>query len=515
MPISSGHQSRTVEPLDRLQRGHLRRILNLSAQLPDDWSGMMSRTSLQEDFGAYRFQLAYMAYALALTHVHRLPAAPGYFRRPFQRLIDKMRSPDVWTYWHYVSTGNGPLNSRQGELPAEWNPVVKDNIMYSAYLQSMALLYHYLFDDKRYSEPNALSLKFQPLFWGSEKRFDYDENSINDHIYWNMVERGYLGIACEPNCVFQICNQVPIIGFRLHDMIYGGETAREVTEGYLKAWSDFGIVNANGHYSMMVMEEERVVVAPDSAWNDFWLGSLMHAWNPVLVKANFATQIDRWARPGPGDTLYIAPPAMMAENEDLASARDFGWAAVCASEVGDIETRDRLLAYADSYLHARWTDGGYHYARHDRLYDDDGLFRCMDPHTGNALLGYARLNVPDGLRMLYDDPWGPDHHREPALDDLPENIDVTVGRFDRDENRLAIRLERSVDIGGAGDDALLFSNIRRRSGWTLSLDGDAVAWGDAEDVVTSVDGVPLAWTGDRLELRAAVTGALDIAIQWQ
>ena len=263
------HANGSYGKLDDLQRGHIRRMLNLAGQLPDDWSGMMARTSLQEDFGGYRFQLAYMAFALALTHVHHLPAARGYFKRPFKRLIEKMRSPDVWTYWHYVSTGNGPLNKAQGELPSEWNPIIKDNIMYSAYLQSMALLYHYLFNDDHYAQENALSLVFKPIFWGSEKRYDYDENSINEHLYWGMVERGYMGIACEPNCVFQICNQVPILGFRFHDIIYGGETAKEVTEGYLRAWDEFGVLNENGHFNMMVMEQERNVVTPEAPWSDF------------------------------------------------------------------------------------------------------------------------------------------------------------------------------------------------------------------------------------------------------
>src|SRR5258708_36678396 len=135
-------QSNALPLLDDKQAGHLRRIRNLAAQLPDDWSGMMGRSSLQEDFGAYRFQIAYMSYALALGHVHRLPAAPAVFRQPFESLIDKMLSPDVWAYWHYVSTGNGPYNRSLGELPAQWNPVDTDNIMYSAYVQSMALLYH-------------------------------------------------------------------------------------------------------------------------------------------------------------------------------------------------------------------------------------------------------------------------------------------------------------------------------------------------------------------------------------
>jgi hypothetical protein len=102
--------------LDDKQSGHVRRIRNLAAQLPDDWSGMMGRSSLQEDFGTLRFQLAYMAFALGLAHVHRLPAAPAVFRKPFDQLVNKMLSPDVWTYWHYVSTGNGPWSRSLGEL---------------------------------------------------------------------------------------------------------------------------------------------------------------------------------------------------------------------------------------------------------------------------------------------------------------------------------------------------------------------------------------------------------------
>jgi Linalool dehydratase/isomerase len=497
--------------LDRMQIGHLRRMFNLSAQLPDDWSGMMGKTSLQEDFSGYRFQLAFMAYAMALTHVHRLPAAPGYFRRPMQRLIEKMRSPDVWTYWHYVSTGNGPFNKAQGVLPAEWNPIVKDNIMYSAYLQSMALLYHHMFDDDRYARPGALSLQLQPLYWGEHLHFDFDEKSINEHLYWNMVERGYLGIACEPNCVFQICNQIPIHGFRFHDIVYGGSTAEEVTAGYLDAWSKFGVLNDNGHFNMMVMEEEQVVITPEAPWSDFWLGAMMHAWNPDVVKESFPAQIARWSRPGPDNTLWIAPPDAIPGAPELPSARDFGWAAACASEVGDTETRDKLLAYADRFLHARWSNGGYHYARHDTMYDEEGLFRAMDPHTGNALLGYARLNVPGGLHKLYTDPWGAAHHREPALDDLPEDVDVSAARFLREESRLEIALERAE----TKEADFLFANVWGRGKWSLHLDGEAVANGDADAVSSSSEAITVSRQGDRLALHVPKAASLKIAIQWR
>ena len=97
--------------LDKLQLGHLHHIDNLSRQPPNDWSFMAGRAANQEDFGGYRFPLAYMAYALGLTYFHRLPAAPGVFRPTFQRLIEKMLHPAVWMYWRDVSRGGAIFNA--------------------------------------------------------------------------------------------------------------------------------------------------------------------------------------------------------------------------------------------------------------------------------------------------------------------------------------------------------------------------------------------------------------------
>jgi hypothetical protein len=457
--------------LDDLQAGSLRRILNLSEQLADDWSGMLGRSTLQEDFGALRFQLAYMAYALALTHVHRLPSAPALFREPFDRLIQKMLSPDVWLYWHYVSTGNGPLNQSLGELPAQWNPVETDNIMYSAYVQSTVLLYHYLFRDRKYAEPGALTFSIDPLFWAmGGKHFAYDENSLNDRLYWSMVERGYLGVACEPNCIFQVCNQPPILGFRFHDLVYGGSTAEEVTQGYLKAWQEFGILNDAGHFNMMVQEKERTVVTPPNApWVDFWMASLMHAWNPDFVKRHYPQQLARWSVDGPDGTLWIKPGVSLSSGgPPRTSARDFGWAAVCAAEVGDAESLSRMLAYADRYLHPVWADGAYFYRRHDEWFAEDGTLSAMDPHTSNALLPYARLNVPDGLRKLYDGPWGDAHFAEPALVRMTPSLDIRRAWFDAGRNALALTVRPLQPITTA---QLTISNALDRGAVQMFRDG--------------------------------------------
>ncbi len=502
-----------AEALDDQQAGHLRRMLDLAERLPDDWSGMMGRSSLQEDFGALRFQLAYMAYALALTHVHRLPAAPAVFRAPFDRLIQKMLSHDVWTYWHYVSTGNGPFNKALGELPAEWNPVVKDNIMYSAYVQSTSLLYHHLFDDPKYAQPGALSFKLQPLFWGNGgETFAYDEKSLNEHIYWQMVEKGYLGIACEPNCVFQICNQPAILAFRLHDILYGGATATEVTEGYRRAWAEFGIVDELGHFNIVVQEREHALVErPPLAWGDFWLGSLMHAWNPDLVKASYPAQIAHWIRPGPDGTAWIEPSIPPSGfGRELTHAWDFGWAAVCASEVGDADHLGRMLGYADRCLTPTWEDGAFYYRRRDGWFDDARMLHAMDPHTGNVLLGYARLNVPDGLHKLYAAPWTAEHFAEPALIGMSDGLDVRAARYDADSRTLSLAFRKGRCRGEAIN--LTLANIWDRGCWTAFVDGEVAAEGD-DDAVTRAGQIAARRIDDTLAL-AVPPRAQTLDIRW-
>lgn len=149
------------ELLTDKQVGSIRQIENIVSQLDGEWAMMGGRSGLQEDFGAYRFQLAFSGLTLALSHYHRLPNAPGVFKPIFEKIISKMLLPDVWIYWHYVSQGGAPSNAHlYGELPAQWDPLGKENIMYSAYLLMLTRLYHYLFDDDKYTKKGALT----PIF---------------------------------------------------------------------------------------------------------------------------------------------------------------------------------------------------------------------------------------------------------------------------------------------------------------------------------------------------------------
>lgn len=482
----------SIPELDDLQAGTLRRILNLSAQLPGDWSGMLGHTMVGEDYGAFRFQLAYMAYALALTHVHRMPAAPGVFQKPFDNLIQKILTADCWMYWSYVSTGDGVFNKALGKLPQKWDPVGEDNIMYSAYVQSMALMYHYLFRDDKYAQPGALTFELKTKFWNEGGfSFPYDERSLNEIIYWQMAELGFLGVACEPDCVFQICNQPNLIGFRMHDLIYGGELAAHASKGYVQAWKEFGMLDEGGNFQAFVQVHNRNVLSADSPLLNFWLMSLLHSWYPDVVEQQYPKLMERYLLDGPDGTKWIKPVPPIGEPEDAQrTSQDMSWAACCASEVGDTDTLSRMLAYADRFQNPVWENGAYYYKRRDANFDKDGYFIGMDAASGNAMYSYARLNVKDGLKKLYDGPLDDRHFAAPALIDLPFDVDVRRASFDAERNALALTLgtlptKRSITLEVRApqardlptvlkDGVELETGIRRSSaGLTVEFDHDA------------------------------------------
>ncbi|MBO9708038.1 MAG: hypothetical protein J7521_07490 [Caulobacter sp.] len=490
------------------QLGHLAHFDNLSRQPTNDWSLMKGRGVGQDDFGAYRFQLAYMAYGLALTHIHRMPAAPGVFKPIFERLFEKLLLPEVWLYWHNVSRGGSVFNAHLAHTyKEEWDPVGRDNIMYSAYVQSLALLYNYVFGDDRYAKPGAITFKHWSYFWGGEpKVFEYDQNSLNEHLYWLMVESGFIGVACEPNCVFQICNQPAILGFRLHDLLTGGSRATEVTEAYEAAWGQFGRVGENGHYHLMVSADtheprRNLGKAP---WVDAWVGALMNMWNRDFVREHYPAQLADLIAPGLDGALSVRSsprPEVMGQvvvNDDC----DFGWVAAWASEMGDQATLEGLLAHADRFMAPTWRQGGLYYPRNDAVEDSLGNRTLVEPHTGNCLLGYARLNVPDGLWRLYNEPLAASFHTDPAVVAIEDDVALSRAVFEDDALNLCVA--RRDDRRGGGD--LTIGRLAGRGAWSLRMDGAPVAKGEGPAVNTSQGDWVFA-DADGLHVRAPARGA--------
>jgi hypothetical protein len=238
----------------------------------------------------------------------------------------------------------------------------------------------------------------------------------------------------------------------------------------------------------------------------------MHAWNPEFVKTNYPRQIERWSKDGPDGTLWIDPAIPPAGfGKELSNARDLGWAAACASEVGDADTLQRLLAYSDQFLNPVWQDGAYFYQRRDGWFDQGGRFIAMDPHTGNALLAYARLNVPDGLRKLYGKPWDDGHFREPALVDMPDDVDVCGARYDADSTTLWLNLRMSGSTAGAANIGI--GNVWDRGDWSLQLDGETVGYGTGT-APRGGTGIAMRRAEDTLLIECPLSPAADLRLTW-
>ncbi|KAH6959804.1 hypothetical protein BKA56DRAFT_501457, partial [Ilyonectria sp. MPI-CAGE-AT-0026] len=224
--------------MDQIQLSHVEHMLALSEQLPGDWATMGSFDPYQEGDDAYRYQLAYMAYTLALVQHHYVPAYRERYQKAFISLIDKMLRQDVWAYWENTSRGGRAMDPDLPSLTDGWvDPVCRQNIMYSGHLLMMIGLYEMLYRDGRYDQPGSINFRFRPIFRGmGPEEFAYNHTSLANAIYNEFKRQNFLGCECEPNGIFVYCNQFPILGFMHYDATHGTDLSMSVIEGFSKAW---------------------------------------------------------------------------------------------------------------------------------------------------------------------------------------------------------------------------------------------------------------------------------------
>ncbi len=525
-PAGQAQLDYATSGLDDLQLAHLRHIENLASQADGDWSHMGNADPGQEWLDSYRYQLAMASYALGLAHLHRLPAAPCVFKPVYESLMRKMLRRDVWGYWKDTSQSGKFINPDLTELRSPWiDPVVKENIMYSGHLHAMAGLYAVLFNDDRYAQPGALSFTHAPIFWGmGPQKFEYDFQKLNDVIYWQMVESGWLGVPCEPNCVFLICNQYPMLGFRFHDLRHGSAIAEEATAAYKDAWARKGMLDKDGHFYYFWRVQQDNFFSVGRASSDAWLGAAMHAWNPEYVRAQYPRQSAEWFRRSEDGSVSLhAPtvaqaarvaaaeggtPALLQDTAYRWTAPEFGYAAMWASELGDQEVLRGLLAHADRHMQPTMEKGGLYYPRQDASWDGDGNMIYMDPLTGNTLLAYARLNVPGGLMQLYRKPFDASHFMRPALTDMQPRVDVKRAVYSEEQGLLLTVGSRSP---GPTRTCLTIGNVPAARAWSLWRDGLLAATSGAAvagDMVVEQQ-------GDQLMIECTLLDASELRIQWE
>ena len=75
----------------------------------------------------------------------------------------------------------------------------------------MVSLYSMLFDDDHYDEKDSIVFHWNPIFWGmGPEKYSYTRKTLQATILEQMEQSGWMGVCCEPNTVFIICNQFPV-----------------------------------------------------------------------------------------------------------------------------------------------------------------------------------------------------------------------------------------------------------------------------------------------------------------
>jgi hypothetical protein len=456
--------------LDDKELGQIRRFVQLSKLLPGDWSGM------SDDFYAVaertqQFQLAYMADALALVQHQYTPAYRELYRKTMDALIQKMTLPDIWESWLKSSRGGTAASDPDSQdLSSGWlDPVARYNAMLKGYLLQAGALYDMLYRDGKYDRPDAFTFKYIAGTWGNGPVvFRYSLADVAHIIYQEYVDNNYEGVLCEPNRIFPTCQQPPILGLLSFDQIHDTHYASDVMPKFASAWVRRGYTNPVSKQNVrFVYARQRTFEEPGSPVLDGWAGAWMHAWNPTLMQTIYPPQRDLYVPQFlSGAYARFVPDA----NKGMLSLA-FGQVAFMAAEMGDQQTRQKMLDYAERNFQPVWQDGAYFYPRNDNYKpDSDGNSHGVCAWTGNVLLALTRLDRGGDFLRLYQTPWTRAQLDAPqisAIDDLLVN--VSQAYYDAQKRALIVTLKPGPIK--AQSVSFVVSGLKSNTTYTVVKDG--------------------------------------------
>lgn len=478
--------------MSRYEIGAMRWFVKLAGQAPGDWSGMGGLEPGQEWLEAYRYQLAFMTYFLALEQYHKTPAYRELATATMDLLIQKMVRKDVWHYWAESSKGSKKFNPALQEYGPGWtDPVREKNIMYSGHVMHMVGLYEMLSRDYRYDAPGALTFVWD-VSGDVRGKYEYNHTSLVERAYRQITENAWHSVECEMNLVFPECNQHPMLAIMLHDALHGTTWTEATRKALGSSFKEKGFIDPKTHRAMSFFMVEQGQVVPSAAADaDGWTGVMMNAWDPESVQAHYAYQREA--------ALEKLPDGTARAKASMFGLLGEGFFAMLAKEVGDEPTARALLGWADSNLNPVEKDGYFYYPRDDA--------RKVSPLTG-ILLACARANVKDGFWALHNRPWSATHFAEPFVADVPyPRAIVTRAVWDAGEQALVVTLVP----GETGGSPVEFSirQLDPATEYVVTRNGARLAVVSRGSVQPSEGGVGAArvtWTDSGVRLTTGLAG---------
>ena len=474
--------------IDNDEMGIFRWYLSVCDDPITDFSKIESFDQWQGGLSSYRYSLAFMTYFLTLEQYHKIPACPEIIKPRMDRLIQKMIEKPVWSYWASTSRGIEALEPFMNRPYAEaHDPVGLKNIMYSGHLGHMIASYEMLYHDLKWSEPGSIVFK-----WSDDETHVYDNNSLQKAMYNQMAYNPHKSIECEPNAVFPECNQHPVLSFMLYDHVHGtnyGEARNAFMNFFLlsrmispithetclfylvkqkttlsQEFASFG----NGLSLLSVPLAWLGVLNVRTSVANGWNGTFMHAWQPEFIERHYEFQKKRRVIETDSNTAYIKTEMIL---DQIATP----FFAMLASEVGDLELRDKLVAWCKDYYKPISVNGMLSYPVKEPvtiINPSKGFTPTSQALTG-ILIAYAMANTKDGQRMVIQKPFTEKNFNAPKVSgiDFP-NVLLNRAIYDLEKESLIITVS-----GGAlkaGNTVLNITQLDPARQWALSIDGQLI-----------------------------------------
>lgn len=185
----------------------LRFCYDLAQQPDDDLTGFDWGEQLHGGT-QLRYQLNAHCWALSLYAANYVPNAPAQITDALERLVVRHTDLRVWKYWRTLNVlGNFDTNP---------DPIIRDNIMFSAFLGDVLNIFQAATGSTRFAEEGSLT-----FVWKDGREFRYDHHKIVKAVEDNYARSNLGFYPCEPGWSFTVCNVMGAQSMFGHDRLYG------------------------------------------------------------------------------------------------------------------------------------------------------------------------------------------------------------------------------------------------------------------------------------------------------
>lgn len=393
------------------------------ANLPDgDWWGLNTSSASYGGgtLAALKYALSYQFRALALVQYHKTPAYRELYQNALNSILRKYFRQDVWGNWYFISMGAKWADPDLVEYATPWaDPVKEKNIMYSGHVLEMVGLWRMLYGDHKYDTVGSIKFAWRPG-GGDNADYNYSHSSLMKVIYDQFMDNPWHSIECEPNAVFTVCNQPPLMGLLLYDQINGTNYFQPARDVFLDRFYNFPYFYFDTHKNMFHYKVRQNTISPNmdpKPQDEANLEMFMNVYQPDFVAEQYPYQ--------------VAMNPVLEDGTIAANDLD-GWFAWLAAEMGDRATIKKFQDWLDKNANPVREGVTLYYPRDD--------INKMGPGD-NIYFAGGLINIKDGMKIMYNNAWSDAHFAEPYISNVDyPNVLVTQAIYDSNIKSLMFTL---------------------------------------------------------------------------